>query len=160
MSREVLLEVVEWNREDILYTTYRALEFYAKNLPFLNTDVWAWALQRIKYAADGHTFEPLDLRARGIRFEFAGPNPVSQRPLIRDGQVIWEEHDPYILVADETFMEVLPTERTRFYDVHQAIGMELAGVYQLSYNSDSQKYTFPKSYYANDISYVRALQIT
>ena len=148
---EVLLELVEWNREDIEDTAVRVVGFYTHSLAFLGTNQWVkFAVSDLLPFIRGEARRPVELSAEGFNLVFDGFDKPF--PIIEERRVIWREKEPRFTFFDESFEFLPPRLRTVLYQTNEAIAEEVSDTYKLEIARDPYSFIFPKDYYARRTS--------
>lgn len=144
---EVLVERIDWRREEIRHTALRIVGFYTQNLSQLGTSRWVDFASRMIPAVMGEAGTG-EVSLLGDEFElvFIPPRP-SLSPHIKDGAVVWEEREPRLVFFDATFMNLAPGYRDQIYRVNRAIAQEVTDVYKAFVSRDPLSFIFPKQEY-------------
>lgn len=146
-TREVLVENVEWNRNDIEHATRRVITFYALELAHLGASKWSRFTTGIVAAVRGERSVDAELDANGFSLIFMGPKP-SMTPVLREGVVIWTEREPRIVLLDNTYATLTPSSRNLLYHISEDIAEEVSDTYKLVILHDPLSFVFPKDQYA------------
>ncbi|MBI2040401.1 hypothetical protein HYT18_05010 [Candidatus Microgenomates bacterium] len=144
---EVLVEHVDWKREEIRHTALRIVSFYTLCLSRLGTSRWidfAARMIPVVMAERG----PAEVSLHGDAFElvFIPPKPTLA-PHIREKMIVWEEREPRLVFFDDTFTNLAAGYRNLIYGVNEAIAQEVSEVYKVSVHKDPVSFIFPKNEY-------------
>lgn len=155
---EVLVEQVDWRREEIRHTALRIVGFYTLSLSQLGTSRWIdFASGMIPSVMGEAGAGEISLSGDAFGLVFIPPKP-SLNPHIKDGVVVWEEREPRLVFFDVTFMNLAPGYRDQIYRVNRAIAQEATDVYKIFVSRDPFSFIFPKQEYGS-VSRERAVLI-
>ncbi len=146
-TQEVVVEKVEWNRNDIEHATRRVISFFALELADLGASRWCRFTLGIVASVRGERAVDAELEADGFSLIFMGPKPTLN-PVYRDGHVIWTEKEPRIVLIDNSYANLTPRSRNLLYHTSEDIAEEVRDTYKLAILHDPLSFIFTKEQYA------------
>ena len=146
-AKEAKVEFVNYRTDDISEATVAFITNLSKYSGIYGTPQWACALVHLLTIIEKQKPQQFSLHAEGIEVSFSGfPNP---RPLIREGNLIYEAKEPRFTIEDR-WEAILPRQRTRIARATSDIAGEMKDVFHMRIEYPPYALIFPKQKFAKE----------
>ncbi|MEW6737422.1 MAG: hypothetical protein AB1489_39440 [Acidobacteriota bacterium] len=149
-EREVKLEIVDYDEQEILNTTIHLLRNFAVYSGISGTSEWLRALVNLREIIENTLPFNYELQScEGLSLVFLGfKMPI---PVARDGELIYKAREPRFVFEEDTDL-LNAGRRGEIEKVNRQIADEMSQSYALSVQEDPLTLIFPNEYYAKSVT--------
>lgn len=148
---EALCGMGRWKVEKLEDSAVSLLSYFMKYLAFLGTSRWSrFAIQELTPHIRQNRPGLVRLEAFGFDLTYHSPLAVLDLATTCPGIKVFLENDPRFVIFDNSFGSLLPSQRTRFYQIAQEIAEEMEAVYKIKVQEGPLTLTFPREFYCED----------
>ena len=146
-AKEARVEFVNYHTDHIAEATVALFTIFAKYSGIYGTPQWVGELFPLLTIIEKEKPEKFSLNAEGIEISFSGfPNP---RPLIREGNLIYESKEPRFTIEDR-WETILTRQRTKIARATSDIAGEMKDVFHMRIEYPPYALIFPKQKFAKE----------